>query len=84
MIVDFEYVRGCSGWFAILITSTFIRGCYLQYANFLSLSGKGPVIVSFVIPAHSLRSREKLNVSPNKTYKLIGVLIQSELAEWSR
>ena len=41
--------RMCNGWFAILITSIFFKGCYLLL---LGLSNKELVIVRGVIPVH--------------------------------
>lgn len=66
IMIDFGCVGGCDELFAMPITSIFIRGCYLPYANFLSLRDKKLVIVSVAIPAHASGSREKLEVSPNK------------------
>ena len=53
MVMDREYEGGNSGWFAILITSILLRGCYLQYTNFLSLTDKELVIFRGVIPVHA-------------------------------
>ena len=39
-----EYGGGWSGQFAILITSILLRGCCLQYTNFLSLTNKELVL----------------------------------------
>ena len=47
----------CSGWFAILITSIFFKGCYLLL---LGLSNKESVIVSAVIPAHVFFNNEEI------------------------
>lgn len=53
MVMGREYGGGWSGQFAILITSILLRGCCLQYTNFLSLTNKELVIVSGVIPVHA-------------------------------
>lgn len=47
----------CSGWFAILITSIFFKGCYLLL---LGLSNKESVIVSAVIPVHVFFNNEEI------------------------
>ena len=52
--------RSWIGWFAIPVSNSFIRDCYLQYTNFLSLSDKELVIVSPVINVHTLRKKGEI------------------------
>ena len=59
ILIGRGYGKEWSRWFAIPITSTFLRDYYLQYTNFLSLINKELVIVSVVISAHASWSRKR-------------------------
>lgn len=48
----------------IQITKIFLRCCYLQYTNSLSLENKESVILSTVIPVETSDKQEKVEVSP--------------------
>ena len=65
MVMDRQYEGGNSGWFAILITSILLRGCYLQYTNFLSLTDKELVIVRGVIPVHASEKQWEIKTAPS-------------------
>ena len=64
MMMGRGHGRGWSGWFTILITSIFLRGCYLQYTNFLSLSDKESVMVSAIIPVHVSGKQGEVKAAP--------------------
>ena len=59
-----EHGRGWSGWFASLITSNFLRDCFLQYTKFLTLSDKESAIVSALIPVHASEKQGEIKVVP--------------------
>ena len=58
-----ERGHGVSGWLNILMTSIFLRGCYLQCTNFLSLGNKESVIVSTVIPVDASGKQGEIEVA---------------------
>ena len=62
IVIGRGYVRGWSGWFVILIPNVFLRGCYLQYTSFLSLSES--VTVSAVIPVHASGKQGDIKAAP--------------------
>ena len=65
MVISRGHGRWWSEFFAIiLITRIFLRGSYVQYINFPSLSDKESVIVGFVIPDQILRKQEKIKATP--------------------
>ena len=49
MVMGRWHERGLSGWLVILITSIFLRGYYLQYANLLNWSDNKSVTVTTII-----------------------------------
>lgn len=54
IVIGRAHGTGWSGWFAILITSILVRGCYLKYNNFLGLSDKESALVRTVSQFHDL------------------------------
>ena len=74
--IGWSYKRRQIKQFAIWIASTFIRDCYLQYTNFLSLSNNESVIVNSVITVHTLRKKGEV-----KTVSAI-TRLPSSLVPW--
>ena len=60
MTISLVYGRKWIGWFAILITSIFIRDYYMQYTNFLSQSDKKSVIVNPAFLDHASRKKGEI------------------------
>ena len=64
MLIGRGYGKEWSRWFAIPITSTFLRDYYLQYTNFLSLINKELVIVSVAISCPYFVEQEEIKAAP--------------------
>ena len=56
--------REWNGWFSILITSIFLRDCYLQNTNFLSLSDKESVNLRVAIAIHVSGTQVEIKAAP--------------------
>ena len=68
------------------MASIFIRGYYLQYTNFLSMSNKVSVIVSSIISVHTLTKKKEIqtvSVVTGLSSSLV-FMTQIDLAKWLR
>ena len=76
MAKGWAYERRWIEWFAISITSIFIRDYFFITRNFLSLSDKESVIVNSAITVHNLRRKAEI--------KIVSVLtrLPSSLVSW--
>ena len=79
--IGWGYKTRCFGWFAIPVASIFIRDCYLQYTNFISLNDKESVIVSPVITVHTLRKKGEMKTVSDLT-RLPGYLVLWRSLNW--
>ena len=62
MVIDGWYGREWSEWFGIRTSNIFVRGYYLQYTNFPSLSDKESV--SSLIPVHGSGKQGGIKAMP--------------------
>lgn len=63
MVIHRKHGKKWSGWFAVLITTIFLRKCYLQYTTFLSFSSKQSEILNAVI-VHASGKQIKIKSVP--------------------
>ena len=54
--------REWKGWLSQCTASTFIRCCYLQYVDYLSLRDNELVIVGTVVPVYASRNQRDIKV----------------------